>query len=556
MKTRVGLGRRRAHMPSLDFKGKQFVYTHHLTVPFRELVVDAKKSLPAKGKPSMDDNLIIHGDNLHALKALLPRYAGKVKCIYIDPPYNTGNEGWCYNDNVRSPLMNEWVKNGNPVEREDMERHDKWLSMMWPRLQLLRELLSNTGVIFISIDDNEVQHLKCLMDEVFGADNFLTQIVWKKRAGGGSDNRHFVSEFEYMLVYCRQIDALDSLWVEYSEQELERFAEKDEQGEFYLKALERPIALGARPNLQYPIHAPDGSTIETRSDGIKYTWVVGRTRFEFMRDSGEIVFKKTRNEEWRVFRKVYKGEKTPRSLWAGVAYNRDANQEQKDLLGGGVFDHAKPSSLIKYVLSIGADKEAIILDSFAGSGTTAHAVLAVNKEDGGNRKFILVECEDYANKVTAERVRRVIKGGRTARDENLKQGLGGSFTYCTLGQELNIETLLKGDRLPDFETLARYVFYTATGQTLEKVAKLAKDFFIGETDMYRVHLIYKPDREFLRSGASALNSELVERIAAGNKSKKKALVFATAKFMGQRELSEQRIEFAQLPYAIYRALVD
>ena len=183
-------------------------------------------------------------------------------------------------------------------------------------------------------------------------------------------------------------------------------------------------------------------------------------------------------------------------------------------------------------------------------------MLALNKEDGGNRKFILIECEDYANKITAERVRRVIKGVRNARDEDLKEGLGGSFTYCTLGQELNVETLLKGDRLPDFATLARYVFYTATGQTLEKVAKPGKDFYIGETDMYRVHLVYKPDREFLRSGASALNSELVERIAAGNKSKKKALVFATAKFMGQRELSEQRIEFAQLPYAIYRVLGD
>ena len=164
-------------MPSLDFKGKQFVYTHHLTVPFRELVVDAKKSLPAKGKPSMDDNLIIHGDNLHALKALLPRYAGKVKCIYIDPPYNTGNEGWCYNDNVRSPLMKEWVERGNPVEREDMERHDKWLSMMWPRLSLLRELLSDDGAIFISIDDNEQHHLRDLMDEIFGADNFVANIV-------------------------------------------------------------------------------------------------------------------------------------------------------------------------------------------------------------------------------------------------------------------------------------------------------------------------------------------------------------------------------------------
>ena len=181
MKTRVGVGRHREHMPSLDFKGKQFVYTHHLTVPFRELVVDAKKSLPAKGKPSMDDNLIIQGDNLHALKALLPRYAGKVKCIYIDPPYNTGNEGWCYNDNVSSPLMQEWVSAATPSSGEDMERHDKWLSMMWPRLALLRELLADDGPIFVSIDDNEGHHLRCQMNELFGDDVFVGTITWEKK---------------------------------------------------------------------------------------------------------------------------------------------------------------------------------------------------------------------------------------------------------------------------------------------------------------------------------------------------------------------------------------
>jgi adenine-specific DNA-methyltransferase len=203
MKTRVGNRRPPIRMPSLDFKGKQFVYTHHLTVLFRELVVDAKKSLPAKGKPSMDDNLIIHGDNLHALKALLPRYAGKVKCIYIDPPYNTGNEGWCYNDNVRSPLMQEWVKHGNPVERKDMERHDKWLSMMWPRLNLLRELLSDDGTIFMSIDDNERHHLHDIMDEIFGADNFVANIVWEKKYAVQSDSKSFSTNHDHIVAYAK-----------------------------------------------------------------------------------------------------------------------------------------------------------------------------------------------------------------------------------------------------------------------------------------------------------------------------------------------------------------
>ena len=164
-------------MPTLEFKGKQHIYAHHLTVPYRPLVPDPAKSLNPAGA---DDNLIIHGDNLHALKGLLPRYAGRVKCIYIDPPYNTGNEGWAYNDKVNSPLMKEWLH--QTVDSEDLERHDKWLCMMWPRLQLLKELLADDGVIFISIDDNEQHHLRMLIDEVFGETNFIASFVWEGTA--------------------------------------------------------------------------------------------------------------------------------------------------------------------------------------------------------------------------------------------------------------------------------------------------------------------------------------------------------------------------------------
>ena len=170
-------------MPFIDFKGKQYIYSHHLTVPFRELVIDQAKSMPKQETATLEDNLIIHGDNLHALKALLPNYAGKIKCIYIDPPYNTGNEGWCYNDNINSPLMRDWSKNANPVDNGDLERHDKWLCMMWPRLQLLHELLTEDGVIFVSIDDNEHSSLKLIMDEIFGIANYLTSFVWKRRSG-------------------------------------------------------------------------------------------------------------------------------------------------------------------------------------------------------------------------------------------------------------------------------------------------------------------------------------------------------------------------------------
>ena len=171
-------------MPTLDFKGKHHIYAHHLTVPSRPLEPDAERSLNSVGA---DDNLIIHGDNLHALKALLPRYAGRVKCIYIDPPYNTGNEGWVYNDKVNSPLMSAWLKENSPVDNEDLERHDKWLCMMWPRLHLLKELLSDDGVIFVSIDDNEQHHLRMLMDEIFGEGNFVANVVWHHRKSSQND---------------------------------------------------------------------------------------------------------------------------------------------------------------------------------------------------------------------------------------------------------------------------------------------------------------------------------------------------------------------------------
>lgn len=191
-------------MPTLDFKGKQFVYAHHLSVPFKQLNIVADKSLPKDNKPSLDDNLIIYGDNLHALKALLPKYAGKIKCIYIDPPYNTGNEDWCYNDNVNSPLMKAWLNNeGNPVDKEDLERHDKWLCMMWPRLQLLRELLSEDGVIFVSIDDNERHRLRSIMDEIFGEDNFTGEFVWERKKKPSFLDRNMGIVTEYILSYAK-----------------------------------------------------------------------------------------------------------------------------------------------------------------------------------------------------------------------------------------------------------------------------------------------------------------------------------------------------------------
>ncbi len=194
-------------MTELNFKGKEFVCNHHLSVPFRPLVMHPEKSV---GEPKLDCNLIIHGDNLHALKALLPLYAGKVDCIFIDPPYNTGNENWCYNDNVNAPMIKEWL-DSNPIGIEDGLRHDKWCAMMWPRLRLLFDLLSDEGSMFICIDDNELYHLRIMLDEISGnPENWVGTIVWKNV----TDNNptRIAIEHEYVVCFAKNKEKLDKTW--------------------------------------------------------------------------------------------------------------------------------------------------------------------------------------------------------------------------------------------------------------------------------------------------------------------------------------------------------
>ncbi len=269
-------------MPTLEFKGKQFVYSHHLSVPFRELQVVAEKSLPIVGQaPSLDDNLIIHGDNLEALKALLPTHAGKIDCIFIDPPYNTGNEGWCYNDNVRSPLMKEWLKkSANPVDKEDLERHDKWLCMMWPRLNLLRELLSDHGVIFATISDIEGHRLRLVMDEIFDEANFVANIVWQKKQSPQSDAINFSDMHDHVAVYAKiakQTKEENFGWqrnlLSMSDGQISRYSnpDGDYRGSWTDSDYTCNKTAEERPNLYYPVKNPhtgeDRMSLNERESG-------------------------------------------------------------------------------------------------------------------------------------------------------------------------------------------------------------------------------------------------------------------------------------------------
>ena len=521
-----------------------------MTVPVQPLIPDVHKSLNS----TTHDNLIIHGDNLHALKALLPRYAGKVNCIYIDPPYNTGNEGWVYNDNVNSDMMRRWLDNAKEVDGEDLERHDKWLCMMWPRLQLLKELLSEDGVIFVSIDDNEQHRLRMMMDEVFGESNFIANMVRENKRGSGHDSKFLAVEYDYVIVFGKNVGNLTFHKKPADTDTQSKYNREDRhiQTRGRYKRRDMDYKGSYSRSLDYPITLPSGDIIYAGGKfGEPNTWRWSKEKFEWGVKSNFIVFDDIKK---KVYLKEYQYVNNQ-----NVAYNRttpyrglvkflngDGTSQVEGLFGRAVFHFPKPVELIKYILRSVTNQNDIVLDSFAGSGTTAHAVLDLNKQDGGNRKFILVECEDYADTVTAERVRRVIKGI----PESKIEGTGGSFTYYTLGDTLDINKILVGKDLPDYSVLASHLLYTATGISISKKLepKNRDGLFhtIHGTDYY---LLYRPDIEYMRSNKVVLDGEMVERI---HRRGKKAVVFGGAKYMGQNELTQYNIEFCSIPELLRR----
>jgi adenine-specific DNA-methyltransferase len=589
-------------MPELHFKGKEFVYNHHLTVPYRPLEPKAKKSI---GKPSLNGNLIIQGDNLHALKALMPLYAGRVDCVFIDPPYNTGNENWHYNDNVNSPMMREWISS-NPINKEDMLRHDKWLALMYPRIKLLHELLSDTGSFWMTLDDNEIHRARSILDEIFGEENFVATVIWHKNYSPKPSAQFFSEDHDYLLIYAKDKAVWRPNLLERTEDMDARYdnPDKDKRGAW------KPGDLSARNYYSegtYPITCPSGRVIEGPPSG-RY-WVVNETKFHEWDKDKRIWWGEDGNNipSIKRFLTDVKQGRVPQTLWEydDVGHTQDAKKEVLAILNfensDDVFITPKPTALLARVLELATQPTSIVLDSFAGSGTTAHAVLSANQKDDGDRKFILVECEEYADKLTAERVRRVIKGyeftgnqekinftslknadellhkidgienlekhrfdtiRKTVKDGVLivsgeravkerTEGLGGSFTYCTLGEPLDLDKLLTGEQLPTYEALGAWAFHTATGEAFNPVAMDKANWFLGESAGYFVWLVYAPDLNFLKSREAALTLNLAETIAKAKKGKRH-LVFAPAKFVPNKTLLPMGVEFAPLPFALYR----
>jgi len=493
-------------MAHLQFKGKSFVQNHHLLVKYHELVPVKTKSRTEK--VTLHDNLIIHGDNLKALKALLPVYAGKIKCVYIDPPYNTGNENWVYNDNVNSPMMQDWL--GKIVDREDLTRHDKWLCMMMPRLKLIRELMTEDGVIFVSIDDNEVHHLRNAMDEIFGEENFIASVIWQKNYAPKSSAMFFSEDHDYILIYAKNSAFWRPNLLPRNERQDRDYQNPDNDPRGPWKASN----LSARNYYSkgtYSIKCPGGRIIQGPPKG-RY-WGISETRLWELDEEGRIWWGKDGNNipAPKIYLSEVKQGRVPQTFWSynEVGHTQDAKKELVSIVdfetSEDVLVTVKPVSLINRILQVATNKNSIVLDSFAGSGPTAQAVLAMNNEDGGSRRFILIECEDYADTITAERIRRVIKGVPGAKNDALKKGLGGTFSYFELGKAIELESILNGDALPTYRELARYVFFTATGEEFDPKAVDEKTHAIGESRNYQVYLFYEPDIDKLKNMALTLD---------------------------------------------------
>ena len=447
--------------------------------------------------------------------------------------------------------MKQWLTVNGPVDSEDLERHDKWLCMMWPRLHLLKELLSDDGVIFVSIDDNEQHHLRMLMDDIFGEENFVANIVWHHRKSSQNDIDVSLSH-NYIVCYALERRSFSFNAGDVDES---RFSnpDNDPRGPWVADPMDAP---NIRENLTYEIVNPNTGTAHLPPEG--RCWRFTRERFDNALHDNRIVFGKsgnTRPQYKRFLTEARERGTNIFTIWSDVGTATDATRQLQQIFGRGQsFPTPKPDNLIEKIVRIATDTDSFVLDSFAGSGTTAHAVLAQNKEDGGNRKFILVECEDYADSITAERVRRVIKGVPKARDKSLQEGLDGGFTYCTLGAPIEVERMLTGEGLPSYSGLAAYLLHTASGisagaATLERKNEDGLFYTNGATDYY---LLYEPDLDWLSSNAGILNEERARRISTASRgSGRKAIVFGPGKFIGQRDLTPMGITFCQLPYEMH-----
>lgn len=563
-------------MPTLNWIGKQAVVKHHQEVPYRLLEPVPELSLPstsgrgARGEGAavsqdFGGNLIVQGDNLLALKALLPRYAGQVKCIYIDPPYNTGNEGWVYNDNVNSPEIKKWLGEVVGREGETLDRHDRWLCMMYPRLMLLKQFLREDGAIFVSIDDNEVANLRLLMDEIFGQLNHVAILAWQKRVSPANDAKYFSTDHEYVVVYAMRKSNWHPNKLKRTISQLGNYRNPDDdpRGDWNSVTYTCNKSAVERPNLYHALTNPNtGEVVWPRKTAV---WKYDAARHRKNEEAGLVYWGidgKARMPRLKKFLSEM-GDVVPRSFlsYDDAGHTQEARSGLLDIIEGSAFTTPKPVRLVQRLLEIGAEKDSLILDSFAGSGTTAHAVLKQNAEDGGKRRFILVEMdENIAHSVTAERVKRAAQGYKNAKDETIT-GLGGGFQFCTLSKEplFTAEGQIRSD--VRFAQLAEFVWFreTGTGFQIPPTPPLKKGGsaaggggilspLLGVHEGRAIYLLYNgilKDKSV--NGGNVLTGRVLEALPPFDGPK---VIYAAACRLGEPRLRREGIVFKQTPYAL------
>jgi adenine-specific DNA-methyltransferase len=486
--------------------------------------------------------------------------------------------------------------------------------MMWPRLRLLRELLSFEGSFWVTIDDNEGHYLKALCDEIFGRANFITTVIWEKTTSARNDAEFFSTDHDYILVYAKDIESaqINRIARTASAESAYSNPDNDPRGPWREGDYKCAKSADERPNLFYPIkHPVTGEDVWPRRERV---WAYGRPEYERHLRENRLWWGKTGNytlPKLKRFRSEAPSELVPRTLWTAdeVSQTRTARTELAEIFHENPFATPKPKRLIQKIVDLATKEDSIILDSFAGSATTAHAVLEANERDNGNRRFILVEMEDYADKVTAERVRRIIKGyehqgtektellretlnwrrlsdatnliqkvnaienleghrfdriTKTVTDSDLiitgekaiterVEGLSGSFTFCTLGKPVELDKTLNGEDLPTFAALGAALFHMATNRPFDPTEMDEGGCYLGETEGQHLWLMYRNNLDWLKSPEAALTLQRAKEFVT-SKPGKKHLVFAPARFVSQKMLAEQNIpvEFVPLPFALYR----
>ena len=563
-------------MPTLNWIGKDAVLNHHKEVPFRLL-----KPVDRLSAGADSGNLLVQGDNLEALKALLPYYAGQVKCIYIDPPYNTGEEGWTYNDKVNSPEINGWLGQVVGRENEDMTRHDKWLCMMYPRLALLREFLRDDGVLFVSIDEFEMASLRLLLHEVYGYVNDMGCMVWKRRSSSAMSGTPLSVDHEYVLVFAKAKNKISLYGLEKG---VENYPYKDEKGFYASTDLTVGMGKDVRPGQFYPITNP--KTGKVYKPNPERVWRFYPHTMKKVIEAGLIIWpdeqdSKMQRPRYKTYYDPENLKPTPFSSWieSSGANEKELSDEEAEyeltilttgmnqeggkllqkIFGTKIFSYPKPVSLVASLVRAATRNDDIVMDSFAGSGTTGHAVLQVNKEDGDSRRLILVEMEKaIAQNITAERLRRVIEG-YTYKDskgnKKNEKGLGGGFRYCELGTTLfdpdgQIRAEVK------YNDLAQHVYFVETGQPLPDLTPSPSPLgrggrrfpLLGISNGTAVYLLYNGIlKDKKPNGGNVLTRAILQSLPKHDGAK---IIYGTGCLLSEEKLRETGITFRQIPYEV------